>query len=144
RYISFESNAVNKKGEVIPAPQTSDVEPPVFRVMAKEKTVIYEFRVPLAGRDAHPAGIGAQPGSTIKVGFEWGGMTKEMREAMLAKLGAEGTAAMATDVSMEESIGGGREDEGMRSGSSLDRMRRSGPKKYDFWIDVKLAQGETP
>jgi hypothetical protein len=143
KYVLFEADAVNKKGEVIPpAGAAPDIDPPAFKMMKQDKLVVYEFRVPLAAREIHPAGIGSEPGKTIKVGFEWGGMTAEMRKAMASRMGAEGARAGASDVSMGETVAGGNENEGMRdSGSSLTQMRR-GPKKYDFWVDVKLAQNQ--
>lgn len=141
QYVLFEADVINKKEEIVsPAAATEDVEPPAFRSMRQGKFVVYEFRIPLAAKNLHPAGIGAQPGQTLKIGFEWGGMTKEMREAMAARLGAEGTRAGAMDSGWGET--GRGEEEGMPAGGSspsLARMRM-GPKKYSFWVDVKLAQ----
>jgi hypothetical protein len=112
----------------------------------QDKLTIYEFRVPLAAREIHPAGIASEPGKNIKVGFEWGGMTAEMRKAMASGIGAEGARAGAMDSGFadtgEDTGKAINEDEGMSaggSGSSLARMRM-GPKKYSFWVDVKLAQ----
>jgi hypothetical protein len=143
KYGLFEAEAVDKKGEVIPpAGATPEADPPAFRMMKQDKLLVYEFRVPLAAREIHPAGIGSEPGKTIKVGFEWGGMTEEMRKAMVSRMDAEGTRAGESDVSMGETVKGGDENEGMRdSGSSLAQMRR-GPKKHSFWVDVKLAQAQ--
>jgi hypothetical protein len=145
KYILFEADAVNKTGEVIaPSQNPADVDPPAFRSARQGNLVVYEFRVPLVARDLHPAGVGAAPGQTIKVGFEWGGLTDEMKKAMASNMGGQGTRAGASDVSMDETIRGGNENEGMSAASSspsLARMRM-GPKKYSFWVDVALAQAQ--
>lgn len=143
KYVLFEADAVDKKGEVIPpSGAAANIDPPAFRTMKQGDSVVYELRVPLASRETHPAGIGAEPGQTIKVGFEWGGMTPEMRQAMASRMGAEGSRAGATDTSIGQGVRGGNENEGMRdTGSSLAQMRR-GPKKHSFWVDVKLAQNQ--
>ncbi len=143
QFVLYEADVINKKGEVVAAADApEDVEPPAFRSMRQGKFVVYEFRIPMVARNLHPAGVGAKPGQTLKVGFEWGGMTKEMREAMAAQLGAEGVRARAMDSGWGET---GREEvEGTAMGDSspsLARMRK-GPKKYSFWVDVKLAKSE--
>jgi hypothetical protein len=145
KYILFEADAVDKKGEVIElAQKPADVDPPFFRSARQGNLVVYEFRVPLVARDLHPAGVGATPGQSIKVGFEWGGLTDEMKKAMASNMGGQSTRAGATDVSMDETIRGGNENEGMSAASSspsLARMRM-GPKKYSFWVDVALAKAQ--
>ncbi len=145
KYNLFEADAVDKDGQVIaPAENQADVDPPAFRSARQGNLVVYEFRVPLVARDLHPAGVGAAPGQAIRVGFEWGGLTDEMKKAMASNMGGQSTRAGASDVSMDETIRGGNENEGMAMGSSspsLARMRM-GPKKHSFWVDVALAQAQ--
>jgi hypothetical protein len=145
KYTLFEANAVDKDGEVItPAQNSAEVDPPIFRSARQGNLVVYEFRVPLVARELHPAGVGAAPGQTIRVGFEWGGLTEEMKRAMASNMSGQGTRAGATDVSMDETLRGGNENEGMSMGSSspsLARMRM-GPKKHSFWVDVALSQSQ--
>jgi len=143
KYTLFEADVINKKGEIVSVADASpEVERPAFRLMRQGRLVIYEFRVPLAARTLHLGGIGATPGQVVKVGFEWGGMTREMREAMAAQLGAEGARARAMDSGWGETGIREGESEGMGGSSpSLTRMR-GGPKKYSFWVDVKLARAE--
>jgi hypothetical protein len=103
-----------------------------FRSMGNPQQQIYtfEFAIPLE-RDADKAGVGAQPGSTVKVGFEWGGSTREYREAMqsgglVARTAAAGDALNdANGLPFQPPSGG-----------DLTRMRAP---KYSFWVDVKLA-----
>lgn len=145
KYNLFLADAVDKDGKVIvPTQNPADVDPPAFRSARQGNLVIYEFRVPLVARDLHPAGVGAAPGQAIRLGFEWGGLTEEMKKAMASNMGGQGTRAGATDVSMDETLRGGDESEGMSMGSSspsLARMRM-GPKKHSFWVDVALAQSQ--
>ena len=100
--------------------------------------MVYEFRVPLASRDVHPAGVGSGPGETIKLGFEWGGMTKEMRAAMMGR----DEMPDQSRVSDEDARGERAQDEGAGSSPSLARSVQ-GPKQYSFWVDLKLAQAPT-
>ena len=131
--VLFTGTAVNKKGEeVYPSGPVQGIDLPGFRTGRQENSVIYEFRVPLASRDAHPSGIGAEPGKEIKIGFEWGGMTKEMREAMRGQTRGTTTGADANrdEVTTGTYLG------------SPPSTGPAGPKKYSFWVDVKLAQAE--
>ncbi len=83
QFVVFEATAVNKKGEeIFPSGPVPDVDLPGFRYGRQQDQIVYEFRIPLCSRDHHPAGIGAEPGKDIKLGFEWGGMTAEMKEKM--------------------------------------------------------------
>ncbi len=148
-YVLYQADAINKKGEVIPSPgPAAEIDPPSFRFQRQGKTVIYEFRVPLVSRESHPAGAGGAPGELLKVGFEWGGLTEEMKKAMASGISADSVRAGASDVSLDATVRGGDESEGLSRGMSrsdaspeLARMRR-GPKKYSFWADVRLARSE--
>lgn len=143
RYIFYEAMVVGKKGEIYPPHDQEGVAPPVFRVGRSGRTVIYEFRVPLAPQNTYVAGIGYQPGQALRVGFEWGGMTQEMRKAMMARMAEQGTQARATDTSLERTLSGGEEDVSlMTGGGGGGASLRSTPKKYSFWVDVKIAQGQ--
>jgi hypothetical protein len=139
-YFLFETDAVNKKGDTIPPPETQgNADPPVFRIArGQDGSMVYEFRVPLASRDVHPAGVGSRPGESIKLGFEWGGMTKEMRAAMMGR----GDMPDQSRVSTEDARGERAENESAGSSPSLARSAQ-GPKQYSFWVDLKLAQAPT-
>jgi hypothetical protein len=129
--VLFTATAVNKKGEeIFPPGPVQDIDLPGFRTGNVEGTVLYEIRIPLASREVHPAGIGAQPGSGLKIGFEWGGMTKEMRDAMR---GRERGTRTGADMTKESTTGS---YEGSPSAGP------AGPRKYSFWVDLKLAQAE--
>ena len=137
-YVVYESDVINKKPdkETPAATEASPAQPPVFRNALKGKVAVYEFRIPL-GRAGQPGGIGAAPGAAVKFGFEWGGMTEDMRKAMMARRAATGSQAVSMDTSMESSIREG--DERVDAGREGPSGFTHGPKKYSFWIDLKLA-----
>jgi len=139
-YFLFDAEAVNKKGEVIPPlGALGETQPPAFRLSGSaEGSVVYELRVPLASRDVHPAGVGSEPGGSIKLGFEWGGMTKEIRAAMMGR----GEMPDQSEVSGEDARGERADNEGAGASPSLARSAQ-GPRQYSFWMDLKLALAPT-
>ena len=137
-YVLYESEVINKKQdkpEAVP-PGAVPATPPYFRNALKEKVAVYEIRIPLS-RAGQPGGIGVAPGAAIKLGFEWGGMTEDMRKAMMARRAAAGSQAVSMDTSMEDSLRDG--DEGIDGGREGSSPFLRGPKKRSFWIDLKLA-----
>ncbi|MCJ7588821.1 MAG: hypothetical protein MUQ00_13110 [Candidatus Aminicenantes bacterium] len=140
-YIVYESNVINKNPDksAPAATEASLSQPPFFRNALKDKVAVYEFRIPLS-RTGQPGGIGAAPGAAVKLGFEWGGMTEDMRKAMMARRAAMGSQAVSMDTSMESSIRDG--DEGADAGREGPSGFARGPKKYSFWIDLKLAAAQ--
>ncbi len=128
--------AVDKKGKILsPTGSAIGVEPPAFQTTKQENVVTYEFRIPLASREVHPAGIGAEPGTTLSVSFEWGGS-------------AQKTLRPRTSWSTPSSIvsGGALADNGETRAqeflNSFDSMSRPSleTKKYAFRADVQLAK----
>jgi len=111
---------------------------PAFNSMKGEGIIAYEFRIPLKREEEQPGGIGTEPGKNVKIGFEWGGMTEEMKKQRLMGVSDSGTGAgadRATGLTSERSKRADRD-----SSSGLSSMRKRSPKKYTFWADVKLAQ----
>jgi hypothetical protein len=147
RYMYFDYELIDKKSKEAPTKftETQDLEIPAYRNMVQEKTVIYEFSVPLKRLAELSADIGADPGRTLQVCFEWGGATKLMKEAAAAQIGAEGARSKP-----EGATGDLTEERGARGGlgdlesqtESLAAMRRRIPKQYSFWATVKLAQSQ--
>lgn len=136
-YVIFEGEPVGPANAAVP-PSAGPSDPPTFRHHLKPNLSVVEFRIPLA-RIAGASGAVAAPGSTLKLGFEWGGMTPEMRSAYMARMadstsqasgnrgGGDLGQALKGDVDDSASLGGlgGRPD--------------PRTKKHSFWIDVKLA-----
>lgn len=134
-YRVFHNEVIDKKGK--PASITTGPSAPLFSSGGRE-ILTYEFRIPLKRDEGQPVGIGTEPGKTIKIGFEWGGLTKELKKARLAgqiEGGTSGRSQRGTgSLKGERRAGAG--------GSSLDSLKsvRRGAKKYSFWADVKLAE----
>jgi hypothetical protein len=103
----------------------------------KENIVTYEFKIPLASHALYPAGIGAGPGKTIKVYFEWGGSAKKVLKAK---------ASWPTPKSLVSGdvYTGAGETRAQEFLSSFDAMSRPTleTKQYSFWVDVKLAPNQ--
>jgi hypothetical protein len=124
-----------RKAEVEPL---GDADPPMFRTIDQGPLTVGEFRIPLAR-------IGVQPGQTVKLGFDWGGMTNQILRDMMAGRADQSVAAADRGVSAEggwrDSSGeGGGEIRGM--GGGVGEMGRNPRyKKHAFWIDAKLAAG---
>jgi len=133
-YIAYMVEKVGKKdkdtSESTKIPVTSR---PNFRINQKGKELVFEFQIPLAMSETSPEGIGIEPGQSVKIGFEWGGMTEEFLKRMGARAGG--------DISRESGAGGVIDSRRERGGAPRDSSR-SMPKKHSFWIDVQLAQNQ--
>jgi hypothetical protein len=136
--ILFDAERMGKKGEESPEealPQGTLRAG--FRTSNKDGDVIYEFRVPLAEVETSAGAGGAEPGQNIRIGFEWGGLTEQMRQAMNARARGDlgrglGGESRAGDVIAT------RPQEGGAPGSGNMIV----PKRQSFWTDVKLAKGQ--
>lgn len=120
-----------------------EVRPAAFETQTFEDRIVYEFAIPLERLYDMAPGVGTVPGETIKVGFEWGGITDEMKDQR-AKL----AAAMASRARDQGATGDLTDERGVSSGmgrsdqvSSFARtMRGSTPPEYSFWVDVELSE----
>jgi hypothetical protein len=115
---------------------------PVYKGKMVEGAWTYEFKIPLAKNETQPLGVGAGAGQTVKIGFEWGGITEEMKKAAAARRGGKGNP---TVIDMSGSADGLR---GGGGGGTTPVFQVPGgggaqgggtPKQYDFWLDVQLA-----
>jgi hypothetical protein len=138
-YIVFMADTINKRKLPSPKDPSAKTEKPAFRFAPKERAVVFEFRIPLS-RVNHPAGIGAQPGQKITLGFEWGGMTREMIAAQMARRAEQSTQAASRAGSMESALNEGDERVDVKEGPSDYRPDKRA-KKHSFWVDVTLATG---
>ncbi|MBN1271084.1 MAG: hypothetical protein JXB26_02335 [Candidatus Aminicenantes bacterium] len=123
QYILFMAERIGKKDE-LSVVQSAQALQPGFKTGQKEKDIIFEFKVPLAHSEFSPEGIGIEPGQSLKIGFEWGGMTEELTKRL-------------RDQGVNISEGG--IDSGRTTGGAPSAASRRMPKKYDFWFDVQLA-----
>jgi hypothetical protein len=156
-YILFEGEVLGVKRKSSADADTVPVDPPTFRASQAPPPKsqpqqgqpqrgggisMYEYRIPLA-RNPVIGGIGTEPGKSLKLFFEWGGMTKEMMAVAMTRTAEGSTGARSGSMSTEQALSGGSDNldtarEGM---GGLRRNDRA--KKHSFWIDVKLAgQGQ--
>ena len=135
-YFFYQGDVKDKKGEILtPTALGGELAAPLFRAQAKQKMMVYELVMSLRILEKLSAKDKMEPGKTVKVGFEWGGLTERMKAQRMARL-EQGTVREA-----ERRAKDVREGESQRTGgSSGDASLSKGPKKYSFWVDVELAK----
>ncbi len=138
--IVFVEESIDKKKEPSPSDPAVKTDAPAYRAASKaagKQRVMYcEFRIPLS-RVNEPRGIGTEPGQSIKLGFEWGGVTNEIMKIIMADRAAGGVTARqgASAMSVSDSSG-----DGSGAGADFAAFNRDPRfKKHSFWIDLKLA-----
>ena len=147
-YWLFDQELVNKKApdysEDAARPQYKGAS---FRSNVLDKAVLYEIVINLPKLAEIAPEIGAEPGNALNVNFDWGGATKEYKEALASGLASRDMRASAGSAT-GNLTGERRAGEGLgsleRDSSDLARMRGQlqRVKQYDFWIGVKLAQNQ--
>ncbi|MCX6570572.1 MAG: hypothetical protein NT006_04015 [Candidatus Aminicenantes bacterium] len=137
-YAQFSEEPIRpKKAAAAPGP-AADAEQPVFRAAAQGAATIYEFKIPLS-RINPPGGAGVEPGQSVMVGFEWGGMTKEtMKDVMAARAGS-GSVARQSQGSSDSGFSDTSGEGGGGGGDFADFNRDPRYKKHSFWVAAKLA-----
>lgn len=139
-YFLYQGEVIDKKGNnLTPTALAGDMDVPMFRLKPGRGTALYELRLRLNMLEKLAPELKLEPGKIVKIGFEWGGMTKELLQAKAGELGAqstratEGQAAIVTDEERTERTGEG--------GPEFSSVRR-GMEKRSFWVDVQLAKGQ--
>ncbi len=137
QYVVFACDLVDKKGQVTPHPGSVSG---LFRSARSGKITTYEFLVPVALLSA-AAGEGKWDASKpVTLGFEWGGMTNEMRRKRAGEIGDRNARATSENSDFAASVRGGGESAGARTPSgSFEGMQR-GPQKHDFWLELTIAR----
>lgn len=93
---------------------------------------VFEFAVNLRKVSTEVPEMAVSPGENLEMGFEWGGMTNEMKKEMMRREGL-----LNKTVTSEEEFSESRSD--MASTVSIPLGTSPGPKKYDLRVSVKLA-----
>lgn len=148
-YWMFEQHLINKKA----AGYDKNAEPPMykgalFRNNVLDKAVLYEIAISLTKLAEVAPEMALEPGKGVSLNFEWGGATKEYKEALtrgLAQSETRAGAGQATGSLTAERGGGSLADLDPERGSvKMARMRRQlqQVKQYDFWVALNLAQNQ--
>lgn len=136
KYISYEGETLGKKEKVISAiPLNDQYKSPTFRTEKVEKAIVYELRIPLMVKELWKD---QEPDITkpIFVGLEWGGMTEEMKAAVMTRRAM--SASHASERAREFDIRDENEDS-IPGISNRDLPFQKAPRKYSIWANVKLA-----
>ncbi len=137
-YILYDCELIEKKKTSrLETPLAAGLVPPAFRYTKKGEATVFEFRIPL-NRENQAAGIGVEAGGTFKIGFEWGGLTKEMQEARLDRAASASERGVERETASEDHARGS-ETGSFATSSQSSGLSRTGPRKFSFWLDVKLA-----
>jgi len=126
-YVVNHFVAIDKKKKDRGALLTKVAAEPEFIALLKPGRLVYEIKIPLG--DAY--GPALAPGKNVMVGFDWGGMTAEMRTERMRP-----TASGGGDTSLPETP-----DYDQDSLNTLDEELPSmrGPKHHTFWCSLTLA-----
>jgi hypothetical protein len=103
---------------------------PEFTALAASGRLAFEFRIPIGPGN----GLALSAGKAVMVGFDWGGLTKEMRQERLQRGGYEGSEEGGLQAGEQELD---PEGPGQRDSGGLPSLR--GPKHYIFWCEATLA-----
>lgn len=134
----FGCDIINKKGEAVP-PVTRGVA--TYRAGKDGKNTVYEFVIPMAFLKDPASQTPFDATKPFKFGFEWGGATPAMLRNQVSDLGDQGVrAGGGSGGNLESQVRGEESEEFNAPSSDMSRIRRRLPKKFDFWINLKVAQ----
>jgi hypothetical protein len=148
-YLMFDQQLIDKKAEGY----DKDAVPPkykgaLFRNTVMDKSVLFEIAMSLPKLAEVAPGLGLAAGKAVNLNFEWGGASKEYKEALtrgLAQSETRASAGSATGSLGAERSGGSLADMDPERGSvKMARMRNQllRVKQYDFWVALNLAQNQ--
>jgi hypothetical protein len=136
---------IDKKDNNEKALPPDGTDGPAAGFSSARDTYTYEFSIPLSRLDASPYGIGAKPGQTIALGFEWGGATSTGNRQHNMRERPEGPPGGGEGSWGGGPPGGGRGGrEGGWGGRSGQGSRPQTTEKQEVWIKTKLAVSSTP
>lgn len=139
-YFISRAEVVDKKGDPVEKGELLEAaKSAAFNVSIRGNDVSYEFRVPLKNLISSLAGTGSESAEILGIGFEWGGLTDEMRKQYMKGGASSGSGPMG--ISEGGRGGGGAQGVGFDGASpaGLTALRKM-TKKYSFWAVVRLAE----
>jgi len=146
-FMLYGCEAVDKKENVLPHPGKGIATFRTAFVPSKSggkdrqgrplRDMVYEFVIPVSLFVDPTTQTPFDAAKPFKLGFEWGGATSDFIKAQAARIGDQGATARVGGANQSS------ENAGFGAPSAeLSSMRRSLPKKYDFWVDLKFAQNQ--
>jgi hypothetical protein len=129
--------AVTEKGSIFgPLRRLPEGDPPECGVSEEASATVYELKIPLTRPDLVPGGLGASPGESVRLSFEWGGASRKVlspkstREA--SALEQQGALAGSGITWAQEFL------------DAFDSLSRPtmGTKPLSFTVEVRLAEAE--
>jgi hypothetical protein len=133
-YLIDHTEIVNEKSKPGSEPsESSKIKPAAFRVMKQQNLLVFELAIPLKRMTEQTSAVGIEPGKKVAIGFEWGGMTEEMRKEAKRRSAALERTRSSSDDAADNTAGAG-------VGSSVPMGLLSGPAKYSFWVEVQLVK----
>jgi hypothetical protein len=142
-YFISRAEAVDKKGNPFEQDEGDEaVKGAAYNVSVQQDALSYEFRVPLKNLTGTIVGTEAEPDEIVGVGFEWGGLTDEMRKEYM-KGNDSGGDKGPMGISEGGRGGGSAQSVGFDGASpeGLTALRKM-TKKYSFWTVVRLAKNQ--
>lgn len=135
-YLINDTEIINKEDEPGSQPsESSETKPAVFRVMKQQNALVLEFAISFEKKPEEAPEMIRESGKNLKVGFEWGGMTKEMKAEVMRRSAALERSRTSGGDAADNRASGGAESTGPMG-------LLSGPKEYSFWVDVILGRKE--
>lgn len=132
-YLVHDTEIAGKKGKSrAQTTQERTDTAATFRYMKIQNKNVFEFGIPLEQMNEQLASGSIDPGKSLKIGFQWGGATKEMKAEIMRR----SQALERTRANVSEDVGS---REGMSGIEGASRGLLQAPKKYKIWIDVDLA-----
>jgi hypothetical protein len=124
-----------KSGQEIFIP-TNGSSGPAVSFGSPQGIYTYEFSIPLEKSDVSHYGIGAQPGQTICLGLEWGGMSESDSKRMGEERGGGPPGGMGGG---PPGGGGGMPPGGGPPGGGRSRPGVQALEKQEIWVKTLLA-----
>lgn len=141
-YFISQAEALDKKGNPLEQEESgATVKGAAYNVSIEQDAVTYEFKVPFKNLTSALSGAQTEPGEIVGIGFEWGGLTDEMRKAYMK--GGAGEDSGALMIPEGGRGAGGAESVGFDGATpeGLTALRHM-TKKYSFWTAVRLAESQ--
>ncbi len=132
-YLVYDTEIVGKKSKPQDQlPQENSGSSAVFRYMRLQNDHVFEFGIPMKRMNEQLQTRRIDPGNSFKIGFQWGGATKEMREEIMRR----SRALERTRANVSEDVGS---REGMSGTEGASRGLLQAPKEYKIWVDLDLS-----